>query len=564
MYLILPIAKVSAAQLILSLNALSLAQIICANSNAFSTMGEIRKFDPTHIMPLLNSLRNPSLQLMVRLLAIALTALISISAVAKSTSANDLAALAFDESKGSRPELVNFLEGFPKGADLHNHLDGAVFSEHALHSARQQGLNYDLDSNNFTDRELGGNVIGLDALGQNSDYFRAFREAFSLRAWKQVSGSGRDTFFGVFGRIFSSQIPQSTMLKNVVRQAQIQNIQHLELISPVVPIDVQDKIDAALTEFDITDLETAYAQVSNIVAHDTTHKSVSARIDGWETKGLASESDTSVRYIGYILRMINMRDFFVAAVSNLAAVNADDRIVSLTLVMPEDLPAAAAQFDEQMKVLDFLWKKMGQPNISLHAGELSLEDATLEVLKDRIRKSIDIGHSRRIGHGTSIAWEKDSTGLLQQMASNKTLVELCLSSNEAILDISGRDHPFDLYRKFKVPISLNTDDEGITRSPLTMEFIRAIEDYALSYNDIVELARNSLEYSFLEGQSLFNNGDYASLRPSFNKHDFKKSMLSLDQTQLLADNPKLTAQVKFEQMLANFEGTFRQRSVKHY
>ena len=69
--------------------------------------------------------------------------------------------------------------------------------------------------------------------------------------------------------------------------------------------------------------------------------------------------------------MIDMRDFFVAAVGNLAAVNADRRVVSLTLVMPEDLPAAAAQFDEQMKVLDFLWGKMGQPNISLHAGELS-------------------------------------------------------------------------------------------------------------------------------------------------------------------------------------------------
>jgi adenosine deaminase len=551
--------NVSVAQLTWYLNALSLVQTICANSMAFPTMGGIKKFDPSKIMPLLDSLKDPSLKLIARLLAIGFTALFCLSAAAKSSSASDLTAFAFEESKGSRPELINFLEGFPKGADLHNHLDGAVFSEQALDAARQHGLNYDLGSSNFTDSELGGNIVSLDALGQNSDYFRAFREAFSLRAWKQVSGSGRDTFFGVFGRIFSSRISQASMLENVVRQAQIQNVQHLELISPVVPTEVHGAIDAALTKFDIDDLETAYAQVSNIVAQEATHKSFSARIDGWETEGLAGESDTSVRYIGYILRMIDMRDFFVAAVGNLAAVNADDRIVSLTLVMPEDLPAAAAQFDEQMKVLDFLWRKMGQPNISLHAGELSREDATLEVMQDRIRKSIDVGHSRRIGHGTSVAWEKNSTELLQQMANEKILVELCLSSNEAILDISGREHPFDLYRKFKVPISLNTDDEGITRSPLTIEFIRAIEDYELSYSDIVELARNSLEYSFLEGLSLFSNGDYQSLHSGFNKHDFAKSSFNSNQQQLLAGNPKLRVQVGFEQQLAIFEEKFKTR-----
>jgi hypothetical protein len=510
-------------------------------------------------MLLQNTLKNHTPKLFVRLLAVGVSTLLSMSAFAKSSPTGDLAALAFEQAKNSRPELINFLEGFPKGADLHNHLDGAVFSEQALQSARQHDLNYDLASNNFTDGELGDTVISLDELGQNSDYFRAFREAFSLRAWKQVSGSGRDTFFGVFGRIFSSQISHASMLKNVVRQAQIQNIQHLELISPVVPADVQKAIDTALVTFDIEDLEAAYAQVSQIIAQQTIHRSINARIDGWEAEGLANKTDTSVRYIGYILRMINMRDFFVAAVGNLTAVNADQRVVSLTLVMPEDLPAAEAQFDDQMKVLDFLWRKMGQPNISLHAGELSREDATLEVMQDRIRKSIEIGHSRRIGHGTSVAWEKNSSELLQQMASSKVLVELCLSSNEAILDINGRNHPFELYRKFKVPVSLNTDDEGITRSPLTSEFVRAIEDYNLSYNETVELARNSLEYSFLSGASLFSNGDYEKVQANFNKFDFARGSIDSDQRQLLADNPKLNVQVTFEQQLAKFEMKFKSR-----
>jgi len=97
---------------------------------------------------------------------------------------------AFEAAKRSRPELINFLQDFPKGADLHNHLDGTVFSEHALESAEQKGLNYDLVSNSFTPNQLSDSVISLNDLKSNSVHFRAFRESFSIRAWKQVPGSG--------------------------------------------------------------------------------------------------------------------------------------------------------------------------------------------------------------------------------------------------------------------------------------------------------------------------------------------------------------------------------------
>lgn len=467
---------------------------------------------------------------------------------------------ALEAAKGSRPELVHFLQDFPKGADLHNHLDGSVFSEHALGSAREQGLNYDLIANGFTNDQLGENVISLDAMTRSAVHFRAFREAFSLRAWKQVSGSGRDQFFNVFGRIASSKIYPGEMLRNVIRQANLQLIQHLELIAPVVPADVISKFNSSLVNFDINDLDNAYAQIENLIGDQNVKSSVQQLINDWEKVGLSEVNEqpnsASVRYIGYVNRLTGLRDFFLAAATNFSAVNADSRIVSLTLVFPEDLPIAVADFENQMKILDFLWQKMGQPNISLHAGELNLEDATLDVLKDRIAKSINIGHSRRIGHGASIAWEKNAAELLKQMAENKILVEICLSSNEAILDIKGRDHPFDLYRKYQVPISLNTDDEGISRSPLTMEFVKAIEAYNLAYSDLVELARNSLEYSFLSGTSLFEDGNYQKPIMQFKRHDFRSSSLNEEQQALMASNPKLKSQVTFEQLLRDFEAKF--------
>ena len=73
------------------------------------------------------------------------------------------------------------------------------------------------------------------------------------------------------------------------------------------------------------------------------------------------------------------------------------------------------------------------------------------------------------------------------------------------------DHPFSLYRKFGVPVALSTDDEGISRIDLTHEYVRAVETYDLSYADLKHIVRNSLEYSFLPGPSLWASPDYARL-----------------------------------------------------
>jgi adenosine deaminase len=35
-----------------------------------------------------------------------------------------------------------------------------------------------------------------------------------------------------------------------------------------------------------------------------------------------------------------------------------------------------------------------------------------------------------------------------------------------VLGVSGKNHPFPIYRKFGVPVALSTDDEGIERIDL--------------------------------------------------------------------------------------------------
>jgi adenosine deaminase len=71
--------------------------------------------------------------------------------------------------------------------------------------------------------------------------------------------------------------------------------------------------------------------------------------------------------------------------------------------------------------------------------------------------------------------------------------------------VSGDDHPLPIYTKYRVPVALASDDEGVARSDMTHEYLRAIETYHFSYADLKRFARQSLEHSFLPGQSLWSD-----------------------------------------------------------
>jgi adenosine deaminase len=83
------------------------------------------------------------------------------------------------------------------------------------------------------------------------------------------------------------------------------------------------------------------------------------------------------------------------------------------------------------------------------------------------------------------------------------MVEINLSSNEAILGVKGTEHPFPIYRAAHVPVALSTDDEGVSRIDITGEYVRAALDYHLSYQDLKQLARTGMEHNFLPGKSLW-------------------------------------------------------------
>jgi len=124
-----------------------------------------------------------------------------------------------------------------------------------------------------------------------------------------------------------------------------------------------------------------------------------------------------------------------------------------------------------------------------------------------IYDAIQKGNAERIGHGVDITYEvKRFPDLIDMMQENSIAVEINLNSNYLILDMKPDEHPILFYLKHNIPIALSTDDPGISLSNMTNEYVVAAQNYhQIQYSDFKDIIRNSLEYSFLEGKSLWKD-----------------------------------------------------------
>ncbi|MFO1446850.1 MAG: hypothetical protein U1F61_01635 [Opitutaceae bacterium] len=127
--------------------------------------------------------------------------------------------------------------------------------------------------------------------------------------------------------------------------------------------------------------------------------------------------------------------------------------------------------------------------LSIHAGEMDGPD-------HHIRDTLLLGASR-IGHGVNLVRDPETLLLLQQ--SRRVLIEINLISNrllEYTPDLSV--HPFPELLRTGVPVCLNTDDRGMWDSSMTDEYFTAVTTFNLSWDELVQLGRNSLAFSFAQ------------------------------------------------------------------
>jgi adenosine deaminase len=108
------------------------------------------------------------------------------------------------------------------------------------------------------------------------------------------------------------------------------------------------------------------------------------------------------------------------------------------------------------------------------------------------------GHAARIGHGADAMLEDDPYSLMRELASKRVLVEIALTSNDAILGVKGARHPLRTYLQYGVPVALTTDDYGVARSSHTLEWLKAAQEQGLDYLTMKRMIRNSIEYAFVD------------------------------------------------------------------
>lgn len=489
-----------------------------------------------------------------------LVLLLALSSASPAAADEAATARRFEAAKRSEPELVAFLKRMPKGGDLHNHVTGALYSDYILDNAVRRQLWFDPSSLAFSADQGAGRVRANDLLS-NDALLYAYLNKVSMRGWMPNTVDGHDHFFDTFDIIGTGLDGLTTedLLVEVARRNLAQNVQYMELMTRCAPNETLGPV--VQTRVDLQDYAAAFAELqpklralkASIPAYMAARDRLLTSRLGLDQLIGGANGPIAFRYIFSINRIQSNEQFFVWAAAAMACAKADRRVVGINMVAPEDHPISRTNFDTQMRILDFLWKRLGQPNVTLHAGELTLNYSPVEPMFDRIRKSMDLGHARRIGHGVSVAWEHDLDGLMREMKRRGVLVEICLSSNESILGVFGRRHPIYLYRRHGIPVNLNTDDEGVSRSNLTMEWVKAAQTYGFGYRDLKEMARNSLEYSFLTGPSLYLGRDYRRLRPGFEgcrRPEWKPSPAA---ERVLGGSEKMKVQLRLERAFVAFE-----------
>jgi adenosine deaminase len=220
-----------------------------------------------------------------------------------------------------------------------------------------------------------------------------------------------------------------------------------------------------------------------------------------------------VRYLYQVLRAGAPERVFAQTLLGYELASVDPRVVGINFVQPEDTYLSMSQYTTQMGMLKYLRSVYPKVHLSLHAGELAPGMVPPDGLRFHIHDAVEVAGAERIGHGVDVMYETDAAALLKTMAAKHVMVEVNLTSNDGILGIKGKDHPLHSYMAADVPFALSTDDEGVSRIDLTNEYMRAVTEQGLTYAQLKQSARASLEHSFLAGESLWSAQDrYTAMR----------------------------------------------------
>ncbi|MGB0037224.1 MAG: hypothetical protein WBP79_17290 [Candidatus Acidiferrales bacterium] len=497
-------------------------------------------------------------------------------ALSKAANPEQRAARAMEAARANPLELRAFLFRMPKGADLHNHLSGAVYAESWIRAGAEDNLCVNLATLSFAKTEAmtksippqpvcgEGKVAAAQAF-KDQHLYDELIDSFSMRGFvPSAVTTAHDHFFDTFAK-FGGTDKRHTgeWLDEIAKRAAAQNEQYLELME-TPPFGHAAAIAAQLGWKD------GLAQLrEELLAHGLRDDIAlaSAHIDEAEMLrrklercGQADEAaacKVQIRFLYQVLRGFSKEQVFAQALLGFETASVDPRFVGINFVMPEDGYISMSDYELHMRMVGFLHGLYPKIHISLHAGEIAPGLVTYEGLCCHIRLAVEEAHAERIGHGVDLMYEDRPADLLKEMAARHVMVEINLTSNDVILGVSGKDHPLPVYHKFGVPVALSTDDEGVSRIDMTHEFVRAVETYNFSYADLKQMVRTGMDHNFLPGASLWREPDAFTRAVAACSHDALGSdKPSSACANYLQSSEKAQAQWELERRFHAFESSF--------
>ncbi len=449
-----------------------------------------------------------------------------------------------------------------------------------------------------------GQVPVADAF-KNQALYDLLVDSFSMRAFVATEAiNGHDQFFATFGRWSGMQDHSGEWLDEVATRAAAQNEQYLEIMQTptfthaaalgykigwsydvahdthiesfarlrdqLLASGLRDEVAVDRREFEQAEAKREQIEGCTEERAALDHKEGQARLHHdnpglvkYTSDFVSKPCSVKIRFLYQVLRGFPPQQVFAQTLLGFEVAQAELQtgrplVVGINFVMPEDGYISMRDYHLQMQMLDYLHSVYPKVHISLHAGELALGMVPPAGLSFHIREAINLGHAERIGHGVDVLYEDNPLHLLHEMAARHIMVEVNLTSNDVILDVTGSDHPLHAYLAAHVPFALSTDDEGVSRIDLTHEYVKAADDQDLTYTELKQSARASLEHSFLHGESLYVATDDFARRKSACAAAITSSSTPSHACQALLDaSEKAAQQWELERRFAVYEASLR-------
>lgn len=403
------------------------------------------------------------------------------------------------KQEASPEELYRFLYAMPKGGDLHNHLGGSSRSEWwyalAVDPERNGGYRYYTKTMihncpSGTGRPADPARIGevrprpyllyfqtiqastyatldeckqreyepLDALDDDT------RSAWLSSLRLELPHEGRDEFFeriwNRIGELFRNPHINAELLVENMKRYGAEGLRYLE--TQTSASGFVDPDGEAIAVDDVVNLYRARLQQPDALATGVVVR--------FHLTVLRFTPDAEQRVRDAYAFVDRYRDLWVAV--NMAGREDDDR----------GHPERFRQVFAEMR------RKYPDIRLSIHAGETDRPSR-------HVRETLLLG-ADRIGHGIDVIHDHDTLLLLRH---GPFLLENNLISNHLLEYTPDLDlHPFPQFLRLGIPVALNTDDRGMWDSNMSDEYYVAVTRFNLSWPELVQVGRNSLEHAFVE------------------------------------------------------------------